>query len=54
MLYQVAVGGPDLACEDCGCKVDGSERGRAAHRKWHERQQVIDLTEQQEHARDAG
>jgi hypothetical protein len=24
-----------LACDDCGCMVDASERGRAAHQRWH-------------------
>lgn len=32
-----------LACDDCGCVVDAGERGRAAHQRWHDRQQVVDL-----------
>src|SRR5689334_10085127 len=26
---------PTLACDECGCVVDGSERGRSAHERWH-------------------
>lgn len=36
-----------LACDECGCMVDSSERGRVAHESWHnERDQVVvDLRE---------
>lgn len=46
-LYEVRTNSPDLACEDCGCRIDGSERGRAAHQRWHDRQSimVVDITE---------
>lgn len=43
-LYEVRTNSPDLACADCGCRVDGSDRGRTAHQQWHDRQEFIDLT----------
>lgn len=42
-LYEVVTNSHDLACADCGCRVDGSERGRAAHQRWHEFTAGIDL-----------
>lgn len=34
-----------VACEQCGCVVDSSERGRTLHERWHRLEQVIDLSE---------
>ena len=34
-----------VACDRCGCVVDSSERGRTLHARWHELEQVVDLTE---------
>ena len=36
MLYAVADQAPRLACDECGAVVDGSERGRALHERWHQ------------------
>lgn len=36
---------PTLACDECGCLVDQSDRGRTAHSRWHEEREeiVVDL-----------
>lgn len=49
-FYEVPVGARGLACDDCGGMVDGSERGRAAHLRWHAQraelaENVVDLRE---------
>lgn len=37
--------GRSLTCDQCGCVVDASERDRALHQEWHNRNaEVIDLT----------
>lgn len=43
-FYCPSTTAPHLACADCGSIVDGSERGRALHTQWHEREAIVDLT----------
>lgn len=41
---------PLLACDDCGCAVEQTDRWRAVHQRWHEEREeiasnVVDLRE---------
>lgn len=42
-FYETSSQARTMACDVCGCVVDGSERGRGLHARWHEPEQVIDL-----------
>jgi len=48
-FHAVAANAAVLACDLCGCVVDGSDRGRSRHQAWHAGPPVVvDLTEQAE------
>lgn len=35
-FHEVPARAQVLACDDCGCVVDPTDRGRTAHEQWHE------------------